>query len=72
MGNIIGAAAFHGPVRDGKGWYHSAMVVRPEGWLASIRKWRLLAGDILEEVLDVIASVACLPGWIPVDFGSRL
>jgi hypothetical protein len=24
---IIGAAAFHGPVRDGKGWYHCAMVV---------------------------------------------
>ena len=25
---IIGAGAFHGPVRDGKGWFHSAMVVR--------------------------------------------
>ena len=28
MGNIIGATAFHGPVRDGKGWGHRAMVVR--------------------------------------------
>ena len=25
---IIGAEAFHGPVRDGKGWFHLAMVVR--------------------------------------------
>ncbi len=25
---IIGAEAFHGPVRDGKGWFHHAMVVR--------------------------------------------
>src|SRR5690606_37531885 len=25
---IIGAKAFHGPVRDGKGWDHLAMVVR--------------------------------------------
>jgi hypothetical protein len=25
---IIGAAAFHGPVRDGKAWFHRAMVVR--------------------------------------------
>jgi hypothetical protein len=25
---IIGAEAFHGPVRDGKGWDHLAMVIR--------------------------------------------
>ena len=25
---IIGAGAFHGPVREGKGWCHSAMVAR--------------------------------------------
>ena len=25
---IIGAEAFHGPVRDGKGWFHLAMVIR--------------------------------------------
>jgi hypothetical protein len=25
---IIGAEAFHGPVRNGKGWGHLAMVVR--------------------------------------------
>ena len=28
MGTIIGAVLFHGPVRDGKGWYQDAMVVR--------------------------------------------
>jgi hypothetical protein len=28
MHTIIGAKAFHDPVRDGKGWYHLAMVVR--------------------------------------------
>jgi hypothetical protein len=27
---IIGAEAFHGPVREGKGWFHLAMVVRLE------------------------------------------
>jgi hypothetical protein len=25
---IIGANSFHGPVRDGKGWYQIAMVIR--------------------------------------------
>jgi hypothetical protein len=25
---IIGAESFHGPVRDGKGWFQLAMVVR--------------------------------------------
>ena len=25
---IIGAESFHGPVRDGKGWYRLAMVIR--------------------------------------------
>ena len=25
---IIGVESFHGPVRDGKGWFHLAMVVR--------------------------------------------
>ena len=28
---IIGAKAFHGPVRNGKGWFHLAMVVRQKG-----------------------------------------
>ena len=25
---IIGVESFHGPVRDGKGWYQLAMVIR--------------------------------------------
>ena len=28
---IIGVESFHGPVRDGKGWYQLAMVIRHEG-----------------------------------------
>ncbi len=28
---IIGAEVFHGPVRDGKGWDHLAMVIRLDG-----------------------------------------
>ncbi len=28
MPTIIGAKAFHGPVRDGKEWFHFAIVVR--------------------------------------------
>jgi hypothetical protein len=28
---IIGAKAFHCPVRDGKEWYHLAMVIRHNG-----------------------------------------
>jgi hypothetical protein len=28
---IIGAEAFHCPVRDGKEWYHLAMVIRLDG-----------------------------------------
>tara|TARA_R100000388_G_scaffold58263_1_gene42964 strand:+ start:1095 stop:1349 length:255 start_codon:yes stop_codon:yes gene_type:complete len=28
---IIGAKAFHGPVRDGKAWDHLAMVVKRKG-----------------------------------------
>jgi hypothetical protein len=30
---IIGAEAFHCPVRDGKEWYHFAMVIRLNGLL---------------------------------------
>src|SRR5690606_41422495 len=33
MPTIIGAKAFHGPVRDGKAWDHLAMVVKRNGLL---------------------------------------
>ena len=32
--NIIGAVSFHGPVRDGKGWYQDAMDTRLKGGAA--------------------------------------
>ena len=38
---IIGAKSFHGPVRDGKGWDHLAMVVR-RNWLPGKRALRAL------------------------------
>jgi hypothetical protein len=34
MHTIIGAKAFHGPVREGKEWFHLAMVVRQKGLTA--------------------------------------
>ena len=35
---IIGAEAFHCPVRDGKEWDHLAMVIRLD--LSPLRRWR--------------------------------
>ena len=34
---IIGVESFHGPVRDGKGWYRLAMVIRHD--LLPCRRW---------------------------------
>ena len=45
MLTIIGAEAFHGPVRDGKEWFHFAMVVRHDlllagqGLRANLEEW---------------------------------
>lgn len=39
---IIGAKSFHGPVRDGKGWYQLAMVIRHD---LSV-PWRALAAAL--------------------------
>ena len=40
MPTIIGAKAFHGPVRDGKEWFHLAIVVRHNclagGWSENV------------------------------------
>ena len=38
MPTIIGAKAFHGPVRDGKEWFHFAIVVRHNCVVSSCRK----------------------------------
>jgi hypothetical protein len=45
MHTIIGAKAFHGPVRDGKGWYHLAMVVRQRGLAVSAVLCRYLLAN---------------------------
>ena len=33
---IIGVESFHGPVRDGKGWYQLAMVIRHKGGVVAL------------------------------------
>ena len=35
---IIGVESFHGPVRDGKGWYQLAMVIRHEGVFSRVQR----------------------------------
>jgi hypothetical protein len=37
---IIGAKAFHCPVRDGKEWYHLAMVIRLDRVFPSRTTWK--------------------------------
>jgi hypothetical protein len=49
MLTIIGAAAFHGPVRDGKEWFHSAMGTR----LKLVMKGRCASALHVEEVKDM-------------------
>ena len=41
---IIGAKVFHCPVRDGKEWYHLAMVVKRKACLASLAIWKKHVG----------------------------
>ena len=42
MGNIIGAVLFHGPVREGKGWFRDAMGTRRKG--CALGEAELVAG----------------------------
>ena len=51
---IIGAKAFHCPVRDGKEWYHLAMVIRHNLLLS-----RLVGqhGEFLEQISFYIDCV---------------
>ena len=46
---IIGVESFHGPVRDGKGWYQLAMVIRHEGVLWWVERHHNQSG---EEVVE--------------------
>ena len=41
---IIGAAAFHGPVREGKGWYRSAVAAKHKG----VNREPKLGNDVYE------------------------
>jgi hypothetical protein len=51
---IIGAKSFHGPVRDGKGWFQLAMVVRRKG------SARLGAGiHRVESGIDCVVQAGC-------------
>ena len=51
---IIGAKSFHGPVRDGKGWYRLAMVIRHD--LYECRVANAGATLNLEEVVFICLS----------------
>ena len=50
---IIGAKSFHGPVRDGKGWYRLAMVIRHDLYGRRVRLLRGAALNLEEAVLSV-------------------
>ena len=56
---IIGAKAFHGPVRDGKSWGHFAMVVRQRGWV------------VLGSATRIGLSVLLLFEPLPIFMGQR-
>ena len=60
---IIGAEAFHCPVRDGKEWDHLAMVIRLD-WLPS----RARRNDQFKESNQQIAST----GITRIDLKSKL
>ena len=49
---IIGAKAFHCPVRDGKEWYHLAMVIRHNGVPELKRCFN--TGEFIESVISLI------------------
>ena len=64
---IIGAKSFHGPVRDGKGWYQLAMVIRHDlsvPWRAAFMPLRRQATQtgrsILYCLLQQAASAAAI------------
>ena len=47
---IIGVESFHGPVRDGKGWYRHAMVIRHDllpycSWSSTTNREEAVSGD---------------------------
>ena len=57
--NIIGAEAFHGPVRDGKGWFHLAMDTRLKGSLPKFAFCWIGRHNSEEEILDGRYCIGC-------------
>ena len=51
---IIGAEVFHGPVRDGKGWDHLAMVIRLE-LVALLPFWQQSQFNRVYQLIDCVA-----------------
>ena len=47
MHTIIGAASFHGPVRDGKGWVQSAIAAKRNCNLEEVNLTGLNGGNLL-------------------------
>ena len=70
---IIGAKAFHGPVRDGKGWGRLAMVVK-RSWLRASPFWGLArqlgvrSTTIRHTRLDVICTLLLFTRYMRVFF----
>ena len=72
---IIGVESFHGPVRDGKGWYQLAMVIRHEGVL----RWGLVqrnqSGEEVVELTGVFKPerlVVTGVAWVVFSTGTTL
>ena len=64
---IIGAKLFHGPVRDGKGWYQLAMVIRHDLLIRCfhVRLWRT-TNPIKKKRRRVGTSAHALPSIMAV------
>ena len=62
---IIGAKAFHGPVRDGKAWDHLAMVVK-RNWFALSRRRKEAAGRQSQLGSKHLARARPVAGGVPV------
>ena len=63
MRTIIGAEVFHGPVRDGKGWDHLAMVIRLNGLLG------LRCGQL--KPIRRVLNQRSFDGVSPLKYGKR-
>jgi hypothetical protein len=71
---IIGVESFHGPVRDGKGWYQLAMVIRHKGGVQSRAAVRLNQSgeEVVEFTLCVSASLLLVLLWVVFSTGTTL